>query len=74
MISFIKTAAFAALAFMAASVSAQEEGDSTGAFRWNVPCTPCAQSDAASIGRAAEECIVKLRVNYFASETGMLLM
>jgi len=71
MMSYIKRIAFASLALMAAPVNGQgEEGDSTGAFRWYVPCTPCAASDAASIGRAVEECVVNVKVNYFASETG----
>jgi hypothetical protein len=73
MFSYIKTAAFAALAFLAVGAHAQEgeEGASTGAFRTGVPCTPCAAADAASIGRSSDECIVKVKVNFFASETGM---
>jgi uncharacterized protein (DUF305 family) len=66
MISFIKTTAFAALAYMAASANAAD----SGAFQWNVPCTPCADDDAAAVGRAAEDCTVKLKVNFFAAETG----
>jgi len=70
MLSYTKTAAFAAIACLAANVNAQEEGASTGAFRWNVPCTPCAESDASAIGRTSGDCTVKVKVNFFASETG----
>jgi len=67
MISFIKTAAFAALTFLVASTNAQEEA-SMGGFQHGVPCTPCADTEA--VGRSSENCIITVRVNFFASETG----
>jgi len=70
MFSYIKLAAFAALTFLTAGVNAQEEGASTGSFRTGVPCTPCAQSDASAIGRSFDDCVVNVKVNFFASETG----
>lgn len=67
----LKTAAFAALTFLAASANAQEGegGPDTGEFRTGVPCTPCAESDAA-IGRSSDPCTVKVAINFYASETG----
>lgn len=64
--------AFAAIAFLAASTNASQsvEGFSTGSFRSGIPCTPCAESDTSAAERAAEECAVIVKVNYFASETG----
>jgi hypothetical protein len=72
MFFYIKTAAFAALTFLAVSANAQEleGGPNTGSFRTGVPCTPCELSDAAAIGRSSDDCIVNVKVNFFASETG----
>jgi hypothetical protein len=71
MFSYIKTAAFAALTFLAVSANGQEEGGSdTGSFQTGVPCTPCPESDGTAIGRSLGDCTVNVKVNFFASETG----
>jgi len=60
MISFLGFAAFALLA-MSVNANPQEE---EGAFQHGVPCTPCADTDSS------EDCVLTVRVNFFASETG----
>ena len=71
MISFIKTTAFAALTLLASGAHAAKEG---GAYATGVACTPCAETDVAVIGRSMEDCTVKVKVNFFASETGTFVM
>ena len=65
MISFLKTVGFAAFALLATigtnNANAQEEEDG---FQHGVPCTPCEDEPS-------ESCIIKVRVNFFASEAGM---
>lgn len=66
MFSYVNTAAvFAAFSSLALSSNALEEGESTGSFLTGVPCTPCEESDTS------EDCVVNVKVNFFASETGM---
>lgn len=65
MFSYLKTAAvFAAFSSLTLSSNALEEGDSTGSFLTDVPCTPCEESDTS------EDCVVNVKINFFASETG----
>ena len=66
MFSYLKTAAvFAVFSSLTLSSNALEEGESSGSFVTGAPCTPCEESDTS------EDCVVNVKINFFASETGM---
>ena len=66
MMSFIKTAAFAALTLLASSTNADSDDHSHdhshGGYESGLPCTPCDDFEG--------DCLVTVKVNLFASTTG----
>ena len=62
MMSFIKTAAFAALTLLASSTNAHSDDHSHGGYESGLPCTPCDDFEG--------DCLVTVKVNFFAGTTG----
>ena len=46
---------------------------SSSAYASGLPCSPCTSVDAETSRSPMDDCIVSMKVNFFASETGMVI-